>query len=127
MRHVKRRVPTAAALLTGLALAVSPAAALGQDAGGQQYSDPLAAVHKAAASTSTTKTTSTAPSATKTPPVDLSSTTTTTSTSTATTPVTSSSNLPRTGLDLGVLAAIAAVLLLAGVGLRLRTAGVRRS
>jgi cobalamin biosynthesis Mg chelatase CobN len=129
MRPVKRRLPTAAALLTALAFTASSTPALAQSAGGQQYSDPLAAVHRSQThQKTTTSTTSTGPKVTTAPPVNLSSTTTTpaTSTSSPSSSSTSSSNLPRTGLNLGLLVALAAVLLLAGVGLRLRTTGVRR-
>jgi hypothetical protein len=121
---VKRPLPTAAALLSALALTVSPAIAQAESAGGQQYSDPLAAIHKTATK-KTTKSTSTAPSATKAPPVSLSTTTTSTPSTTGTSNA-GSSELPRTGLNEGLLVAIAAVLLLVGLGLRLRTAGVRR-
>jgi hypothetical protein len=128
MRHVKRRLPTAAALLTVLVVAALPVVALAQSAGDQQYSDPLAGNHSAKKTTAATPTTG--PSATKAPPVSLPSTTTTpsstSSSSSSSSTSTSTNTLPRTGLDEWKLVALAAALLLAGVGLRLRTAGVRR-
>ncbi len=42
MTPVKRRLPTAAALLTALALGASASVALAQSAGDEQYADPLA-------------------------------------------------------------------------------------
>jgi hypothetical protein len=137
MRLVNRRLPTAAALLTALALTVLPAVALAQNAGDQQYSDPLAGSSTKTTSTpaksSKSTVATTAPSATKAPPVSLPTTTTTaaaapTTSTSSSSPSSSSSptSLPRTGLNEWVLLAIAAGLLLAGFGLRLRTAGVRR-
>jgi hypothetical protein len=127
MRRVSRRLQTAAALLTALVLLAPATAALAQSAGDTQYADPLAGGGSTSKTHASTKTTKTAPSVTKAPPVSLpSSTTTTPSSSSSSSSSSSPTSLPRTGLDEWTLIGLAAALLLAGVGLRMRTAGVRR-
>src|SRR5262249_43115502 len=100
MPRVKRRLPTAAALLTALALTVSTPAAMAQSAGGDQYFDPLAGTHsssKGKQHSSTDTTAATTPStASAAPPVNLPSTTPSTSTTSSGTSNSGSSTLPRT-------------------------------
>jgi hypothetical protein len=107
-----------AAALAGLTLAVAPAAARAQGgAGDQQYQDPFGAGQ-----------TQTAPKAqqpsaplSQAPPVTSAPATPAPQTArTATAAPTAQGQLPRTGLDVRLVAAAALVLLLAGVALRLR-------
>jgi uncharacterized surface anchored protein len=132
MARVKRRLPTAAMLLTACVFFLSAPAALAQNAGDEQYSDPLAGTHSSpkthssssntSSTTSSSSTTQTGPTASAAPPVDLPSSTNSSSNSSSS----SSSTLPRTGLDERTLVALGAVLVLIGVALRVRTTRVRR-
>jgi hypothetical protein len=97
-----------AAALAGLTLAVAPAAAHAQNgAGDQQYQDPFAGGAP----------TQTAPKAQK-PSAPLAQAPGATSTP--------QGQLPRTGLDVRVVAGAGLVLLLAGIAMRLRPAHGRR-
>jgi hypothetical protein len=111
-----------ASLLSAAALAVIPAAALAQDAGGHQYDDPLANTPSGPSTPSTPSTpspgttggTSTASAAT------TASSTATTGTTTPTATATGKGEIPRTGFPVGwlTLAGFFAV----GVGFALRRA-----
>jgi hypothetical protein len=113
-----------AAALAGLTLAVAPAAAHAQNgAGDQQYQDPFAGGAP----------TQTAPKAQK-PSAPLAQAPPATSTPAAPAPQAAAATaapaaqgqLPRTGLDVRVVAGAGLVLLLAGIALRLRPAHGRR-
>ena len=112
----RRRI---AAALAVLAVALSPAAALAQSggAGDDQYVDPFGASqpHKKHSSPSTT-TTTTGPALSSTPALSAQAS----QSSSSSAPVADPQALPRTGLDVGWVAAIGIALLLAGAALRLR-------
>lgn len=100
------------ALITGLlvaaALALLPSAALAQNAGSQQYTDPLSGSPKHASAqkpaTPTTAQTTTSSQAVQ--------------STASSTPASSSSGLPRTGVDVVWLALTGVLLLGSGVALR---------
>jgi hypothetical protein len=116
----RRRI---AAVLAVLAVGIAPGAALAQSggAGDDQYVDPIGGnsqQHNGGGSKGSGSSggTATGPSLSATPTLTASS-----SQPAATTPVASSAQtLPRTGLDVGVVAAIGLALVLAGVAVRLR-------
>ncbi|MEA2374426.1 MAG: hypothetical protein QOD53_889 [Thermoleophilaceae bacterium] len=102
------------ALLAAACLALPPAAALAQDAGSQQYSDPLAG-GGSSKKTGTQSQASTSPAPTST--ASSGSQSTQSSTSTAATS-SRSDGLPRTGLDVVWLALTGVLLLGGGVAMR---------
>jgi hypothetical protein len=116
-----------AAALAGLTLAVSPAAAYAQNgAGDQQYQDPFAGgapapsapkAQKPSAPLSQAPPVTSAPAAPAAPAAQPAAT--------ATAAPAAQGQLPRTGLDVRLVAAAGLVLLLAGGALRLRLADGR--
>ena len=133
------RARSLAILLTAALLAVASAppaiAQSGSGAGDQQYQDPFG-TSKGSSGSKTKTTSSSAPSKkgkknglSQTPNLGASGTAGTTTS--ATTPSSSSSasagasELPRTGADVGRIALVGLVLVLFGIGLRLRTADER--
>jgi hypothetical protein len=123
--RARRRI---AAVLAVLAVGIAPGAALAQSggAGDDQYVDPIGGnsqQHKSG-SNSSGGGGSNGPTLSSTP--TLSAQASPTTTTSAAQPVASAAQtLPRTGVDVGVVAAIGAVLLLAGVALRRRLADER--
>jgi LPXTG-motif cell wall-anchored protein len=112
-----------AAVLTVVALAIAPGAALAQSggAGNNQYVDPLGGnpqQQSSGSGSSSSGGSSNGPTLSSTPSLSAQAT------PSASAPAASSSGqtLPRTGLDAGVVAAMGLVLLLAGVALRRRHA-----
>jgi hypothetical protein len=120
--------PLIASLLATAALAVGPAAALAQDAGGHQYQDPLA---NTPGTHSTPSPPPPGPSAASdgtpasTPSSSASSGSTTTSGTTATATAAGKDAIPRTGFPVGWLTFAGFFALGAGVALR-RAAGFER-
>ena len=112
----RRRI---AAALAVLAVALSPAAALAQSggAGDDQYVDPFGASQPHKKHSSPSKTTTTGPTLSSTPTLSAQ---TSQSSSPSAPAVQDPQTLPRTGLDVGWVAAIGIALLLAGAALRLR-------
>jgi LPXTG-motif cell wall-anchored protein len=111
-----------ATLLAAAALITAPATAFAQGAGDQQYQDPFGGQQSGSG-------TQTTPNVQQTPP-PLAPTVSTPSGSAGTpaSPGTSSAqpgSLPNTGADARLLAAFGLGLLIAGIGLRLRTADER--
>jgi LPXTG-motif cell wall-anchored protein len=112
-----------AVLLAAVTIALAPTAALAQSggAGDDQYVDPFGSNgQQQSGGSSGSGGSSTQPSLPSTPSATASS-----GQATAAAPATSSRQLPRTGADAVVVAAIGAVLLLAGVALRRRLADAR--
>jgi len=99
-------------MLTAALLALSPATALADGAGDDQYQDPLVAptTTQPKAQTNTTAT----PAPTSTPSSTVAAT--------QTTPSSASSELPRTGAPAGLIALAGVTLIAAGAALRRRTA-----
>jgi LPXTG-motif cell wall-anchored protein len=126
--------------LAALILTLSPAAALAQSAGDQQYADPFGNNEQnesgggssggggGSGGSSGGGQSQSAPSTSGVAGAQAQGTTgtATSSSSTATTAQSQSGQLPRTGLDAGLVAALGAVLLLAGLALRRRTDDARR-
>ena len=122
-----------AAPLAALILAAAPAAAFAQNAGDEQYADPFGGNSQSgggggssnsgsSGSSGTTGTSGTAGSGVAAAQQQATGAAgATTGQSTA-----SSGQLPRTGLDVGVVAAVGAALLLGGLALRRRSADARR-
>ena len=127
-----------AAPLAALILTLSPAAALAQSAGDQQYADPFGNNEQnqsgggssgggGGGGSSGGGQSQGAPSSGVAGAQAQGTTGTATSSSTTgTTAQSPSGQLPSTGLDAGLVAALGAVLLLAGLALRRRTADARR-
>jgi LPXTG-motif cell wall-anchored protein len=119
-----------AIVLSAAALSV-PALALGQGAGGagdDQYGDPLSgngstSTHTTTGSSSTTTTTTAASGLSQNP--NLGTPTTPTTPTTPSTPSPSNGSLPKTGSDPRLLILAGLAMVLAGLGLRLRTADER--
>ena len=101
------------ALLAAVCLAIVPAAAVAQDAGTQQYSDPLAGTgsHTSTQAKAPTPTTTTSTAT-------ASGTQSTQSSSSSSTSSSKAAGLPRTGLDVVWLALTGVLLLGGGVALR---------
>jgi LPXTG-motif cell wall-anchored protein len=117
----RRRI---AAVLAVLAVGIAPGAALAQSggAGDDQYVDPIGGNGQQQNSGSNSSGSgSNGPALSNTPALTAQASPSTTSTA----PAATSSQLPRTGVDVGVVAAIGGVLLLAGVALRRRLADAR--
>ena len=127
-----------AAPLAALILAAAPSTALAQNAGDEQYVDPFADSNSqsgggsngssgsnGSGSSGSSGTTGSSGVAGTTAQATPSTAATTPSTSAAETTA-SSGELPRTGLDAGVVAAIGAALLLTGLTLRRRLGDARR-
>ncbi|WP_372788301.1 LPXTG cell wall anchor domain-containing protein [Paraconexibacter sp.] len=122
-----RRLRSIPALVCTLVLAATPAVALAQSAGDEQYQDPFGS-ETTPSSQSDGTTTDSGGNLTTEPQVSPGSSTPSTPSSTApqTTDVPQvggarSGELPDTGIDTRLFLALGASLLLAGVGLRLRT------
>jgi hypothetical protein len=115
-----------AAALAGLTLAAAPAAAHAQNgAGDQQYQDPFAGggpTQTAPKAQKPSAPLAQAPPATVAPAAPAPRA----ATATATAAPAAQGQLPRTGLDVRVVAGAGLVLLLAGIALRLRLAHGRR-
>jgi LPXTG-motif cell wall-anchored protein len=120
----RRRI---AAALAVLAVGIAPGAALAQSggAGDDQYVDPIGgnSQQQKHGSNSAGSSGSNGPALSNAP--TLSAQASTTTTTPAAPAASSAQTLPRTGADAGVVAAIGAVLLLAGVALRRRLADAR--
>ncbi len=117
------------ALLAAALLALAPGSALAQSAGDEQYSDPLAQTDTGS---STTPPPVDAPSLSDGPQQQDTAPDTSSGEQDLTAPPPPSegteaapAQLPNTGADTGELAIIGAVLMLLGIGLRLRTADAR--
>jgi hypothetical protein len=112
-----------AAALAGLSLAVAPAAAHAQNgAGDEQYQDPFGGqTQTAPKAQQPSAPLSQAPPATSAPATPAPQ-----AAPTATAAPVAQAQLPRTGLDVRLVAAAGLVLLLAGVALRLRLTDGRR-
>lgn len=108
-----------ATLLAAATLAAAPAAAHAQGAGDQQYQDPFGGEQSGGGS-QTTPNVDQAPQLTPSVSTPSSSGTGATGTSSP-----QAGSLPNTGADARLLAAFGLGLLLAGIGLRLRTADER--
>ncbi|MCW3016544.1 MAG: cell wall anchor protein [Solirubrobacterales bacterium] len=129
--HVPRRLQAliVAVSLAGASFGV-PAAALAQNAGDEQYQDPLTGQTpppSTGSGTTTTPTSTTTPDVSTVPQLSPSAGTGTTTPATPTTPPTQAlpSTLPNTGVDGRIVAATGLGLLLCGIGLRLRTSRER--
>ena len=115
-----------AAPLAALIIAATPATAIAQNAGDEQYADPFGNSSQSgggggsSGSAGTTGSGVAGAQAQATPSG-------TAATGTASTQATGSSGqLPRTGLDVGIVAAVGAALLVGGLALRRRSADARR-
>jgi LPXTG-motif cell wall-anchored protein len=121
-----------AAPLAAIILTLSPAAALAQSAGDQQYADPFGNNEQnqsgggSGGGGSGGGQGQAAPSASGVAPTQAQGAGTAASSATGTAAESGSGELPRTGLDAGLVAVLGAVLLLAGLALRRRTADARR-
>jgi len=100
-------------MLTAALLALSPATALADGAGDDQYQDPLVAPTTTQPKAQTNTTTTPAP--TSTPSSTVAATQTTA-------PSSASSELPRTGAPAGLIGLAGVTLIAAGTALRRRTA-----
>ena len=100
-----------ASLLAAAALAVVPGAALAQDAGGNQYTDPLAG-------NNTDTSTPTAPSTPSASPSTTSGTQTTASSSESSAGADPNPGIPRTGFPAGWLALAGVISIGGGLALR---------
>jgi len=111
-----------ASLLVAATLALLPAVALAQDAGGHQYTDPLAGPPPSHSTHGSTGSSGSSGSSTGSSSGSSSSSTTTAQTtasaSSGTTASAPSSGLPRTGFPVGFLSFAGAILVSAGLGLR---------
>ena len=114
-----------AALLAAAALALVPVAAQAQDAGGNQYIDPLAgsttpshSSHTSSGSSSGTSATNGASGTSSSSGTSSGGGTTTSSGSTATASAATRSGLPRTGFPVGFLSFAGAMLVSCGLALR---------
>ena len=123
---VRSRVAT---LLAVLAVAIAPGAAFAQSggAGDDQYVDPLGGgsqqqQQQNSGGSGNSGSGSNGPALSNTPALSAQASPTTTSSAPA---ASSAQTLPRTGVDAGVVAAIGAALLLAGIALRRRLADAR--
>jgi hypothetical protein len=129
-----------AAPLAALILAAAPSAAVAQNAGDEQYADPFANEGGAQSgggsnnsgsggsgnSSGSNGSNGTAGVAGTTAQATPSAQTTTTPSASAAETTASAAELPRTGLDAGVVAAVGAALLLTGLALRRRLGDARR-
>jgi LPXTG-motif cell wall-anchored protein len=126
-----------AAPLAALIFAAAPAAAIAQNAGDEQYQDPFGNPSQSggggssnsgsSGSTQNSGSTGTTGSGVAGTQAQLQATPSTSATSpTTSSQAGSSGQLPRTGLDVGIVAALGAVLLLGGLALRRRSADARR-
>ena len=112
-------------MLAVLAVGVAPGAALAQSggAGDDQYVDPIGGNSQPQqhSGSNSSGSGSSGPALSNTPALTAQASPSATSAA----PAATSSELPRTGADVGVVAAIGGVLLLAGVALRRRLADAR--
>jgi LPXTG-motif cell wall-anchored protein len=128
-----------AAPLAALIFAAAPATAIAQNAGDEQYQDPFSNNSQSgggggssnsgsSGSTQNSGSTGTTGSGVAGTQAQLQATPSTSATSptTSSQAAGSSGQLPRTGLDVGLVAALGAVLLLGGLALRRRSADARR-
>jgi len=129
-----------AAPLAALILAAAPSAAVAQNAGDEQYADPFANEGGAQSgggsnnsgsggsgnSSGSNGSNGSAGVAGTTAQATPSAQTTTTPSASAAETTVSAAELPRTGLDAGVVAAVGAALLLTGLALRRRLGDARR-
>ena len=121
VRFARRR----AALLTTAVVLFAPGAALAQSgAGDQQYEDPLGGQTQSTPAKPTPKpaTPATPAGTPSSAPKAAAAQSTTPAASAPSAARSSSAQLPRTGLDAGVLALLGLAVALLGLGLRLRTA-----
>jgi hypothetical protein len=111
-------------VLAVLAVGIAPGAALAQSggAGDDQYVDPIGGnTQQQNSGSNPSGGGSNGPTLSNTPALTAQASPSTTSAA----PAATSSQLPRTGVDVGVVAAIGGVLLVAGVALRRRLADAR--